>query len=83
MMPVIIFVDLGTTDSIIQIYINLIKLFNFEIFIILLLFKSSIKICNNIWKYHLNKYIYNSSKKKWCQYACFPIYILNFFMNIN
>ena len=21
----------------------------------------------------MNKYIYNSSKKKWCEYACFPI----------
>jgi len=57
----------------INIYTNLIKLFHYEINIILFLFKSSIHICNNIWEYHLNKYIYNSSKKKWCEYACFPI----------
>ena len=31
-------------------------------------------IFNNIWEYHLNKYISNSSKKKWCEYACFHIY---------
>jgi len=23
--------------------------------------------------YHLNKYIYNSSKRKWCKYTCFPL----------
>ncbi len=50
---------------------NLIKLFNFEI----LSFCSSLKILsNNIWEYNLNKYIYNSSKKKLCEYACFPLY---------
>jgi hypothetical protein len=47
----------------IKMYTNLIKLFHFEIYIILFLYKSSIQAFNNIWKYHLNKYIYNSSKK--------------------
>jgi len=40
------------------------RLSNLEIDIILLLSKSSI---------HLNKFSYNSSNKKWCKYACFPI----------
>ena len=77
MMPVSIFVSrLGITDLVnkIQIYTNLIKSFHFEIYIIVFLFKSSIQICNNIWEYHLNKYFYNSSKKKLCEYACFPIF---------
>ncbi len=56
-----------------KIYTNLIRLLHFEIYIILFFFKSSIKICKNIWEYHLNKYMYNSSKKKRCEYACFPI----------
>jgi hypothetical protein len=30
-------------------------------------------MCINNWEYRLNKYIYNSSKKKWCEQACFPI----------
>ena len=53
---------LGTTDLVnkIEIYTNLLKLFNFEIKFILFLFKSSTLICNNIWDHHLNKYIYNS-----------------------
>ena len=71
MMPVSIFVShLGITYLVntFEIYTNLIKLFNFEIHTILFLFKSSIQIFNNIWEYHLNKYIYNSSKKKWCKY---------------
>jgi len=55
-MPVSIFVSrLGITGLVnkIKIYTNLVKIFNFEIYIILFLF-------NNIWEYHLNKYIYNS-----------------------
>ena len=57
---------LGTTDLLnkIKINTNLIKLFHFEIYVILLIFKSSVYICNNIWEYHLNKYIYNSSQEK-------------------
>jgi hypothetical protein len=49
----------GITDLVnkIKIYTNLIKLFRFEINIILFLFKSFIKVCNNIWEYLLNKYI--------------------------
>ena len=68
-MPLSIFVSrLGITDLVnkIKIYTNLIKLFHFEIYIILYILKMSIQICNNIWEYHLNKYIYYSSKKKWC-----------------
>ncbi len=59
------------------------KLFHFEIYIILFLFKSSILISNNIWENHLNKYIYNSSKKKWCEYACFPVFIYLFIIVFN
>ena len=67
MIPISIFVScLGITDLVNKIknYTHLIKLFHFEIYIILFLLESSILICYNIWKYHLNKYIYNTSKKK-------------------
>ena len=52
----------GITDLVnkTKILTNLIKIFNFEIFIIC----SPLKVLNNIWQYHLNKYIYKSSKKK-------------------
>ena len=52
MMPVSIFVRLGIIDLLnkIKIYNNLIKLFHFEIYIILFPFNSSIYICNNIWE---------------------------------
>ncbi len=39
-------------------------------------------MCNNIWEYPLNKYIYNTPKRKWWDYACFPIlpiYLYSFF----
>jgi len=36
-------------------YIYLIQLFDFEIYIILFLFKSSILMCNNIGESHSNK----------------------------
>ena len=57
---------LNNTDLVnkIIIYVNLINLFNYEIKTILFLFKGSIKICNNICKYHSNNYIYNRLKKK-------------------
>jgi hypothetical protein len=60
-MPISLFVSrLGIIDlklaKKIKIHANLIKLFHFEIYIILFLFKSSISLCNNIWEYHLNKY---------------------------
>ena len=51
MMHVSIFVSrLCITDLVneIKIHTNLIKLFNFEIYIILVLFKSFLLICNNI-----------------------------------
>ena len=60
MMPFSIFAShLGITDLVnkIKINTNLIKI---------------ILKCNHIWEYHMNKYIYNSSKKKRCEYACFP-----------
>ena len=60
MMHVIIFLGhLSTAHLVnkIKINTNLIKLFHFEIYIILFLFKRFILICNNIWQYHLNKYI--------------------------
>ena len=50
-MPVSLFVShLGITDLLnkIKIYTNFIKLFHFEIYIILFLFKSS----NNVWEYN-------------------------------
>ena len=57
---------LGTTELVnkIKIYTNLIKLFHFEIHIILFLFQSSIKICNNIWEYHLKKHLYKERESE-------------------
>jgi hypothetical protein len=56
--------DIIDLENKIKIYTNLIKLFHFEIYIILFLFKGSIQICYHICKYHLNKYIYNTTEKK-------------------
>jgi hypothetical protein len=54
MMLVSIFVSrLGITDLVNKIDTNLIKLFHFEIYIILFHFR----MCDNIWEYRLNKYI--------------------------
>ena len=39
------------------------------------------RICINIREYHLNKHIHNSSKKKLCEYACFPIYKITLCLN--
>ena len=44
---------------------------------------NKIKIYTNLIKnysfrnlyYHLNKYVYNRSKNKWCEYICFPIHV--------
>jgi len=77
MMQVSILVSrLGITDleNKITIYTNLIKLFNFEKYIILFLFISSIQTSNNNWNYRLSKYMYNSSKKKVVRICMFSIF---------
>ena len=57
MMHVSIFMSrFGNTE----LKLKLTPLHFFEIYIILFPFKSYIYICNNIWVYPLNKYIYDS-----------------------
>ena len=70
---------LGITDLVnkIKICTNLIKLFHFEIYIILFFFISFVQICNNIWKYHLNKYNYNSQRSVIAQKLLLQL-LLNF-----
>jgi len=73
MMPFSIFMSrLGITDLVskFKIYTNLIKLF-----LKFIIFFSSLKVPYNIVIIFGNttKYIYNSSKKRWCEYARFTI----------
>ncbi len=50
------------------------KIIKFEIHIILFLFKSSIKKCIHIWEHHWINIFIRGQRKKWYEYACFPIF---------